>query len=493
MKLKTSLLLSWAVLACTTNLAHAEATEDEANRLSALFETYLTDTEGVVSVELDGDGYKVIFDLAPLTGEANKAASLVGESGGSFKVSPIEFKMASQGDGKWQVVEDQPITFNMEIKGQVTAEEKVESLKATGIFDEKLGTFSTVSGEMKNITVTEKLMDPSGTTGDVSATIKGIKIDQTATASGDSAVDIKSKFTIDSLTENLSMPGKPETGGAPMNFVVNAASGTLDLNGKAMKPKSLLDLLAFFVSHQTKELITKDQADLKTKLGAGLPLWENVQETGKISTVKINSQFGEFGIDTVDIGLEMNGVVKDGKFRESVGLTGMNVPAALVPPWATKLVPKNTTFDFTVSGFDLASPAQLILSQLDLSKDKPLPDGFEQVLMPSFMPKGAVDVALNPTTMSNDTYNVKVEGSMTAGPAAMPSGKAKINAKGLDEIMKIIQAAPPEAGLGSGLAVVIGAKGIAKAEADGSLTWNVEATPDGKVLVNGIDPSTLGK
>ena len=261
MKLKTSLLLSWAVLACTTNLAHAEATEDEANRLSALFETYLTDTEGVVSVELDGDGYKVTFDLAPLTGEANKAASLVGESGGSFKVSPIEFKMASQGDGKWQVVEDQPITFNMEIKGQMTAEEKVESLKATGIFDEKLGTFSTVSGEMKNITVTEKLMDPSGTTGDVSATIKGIKIDQTATASGDSAVDIKSKFTIDSLTENLSMPGKPETGGAPMNFVVNAASGTLDLNGKALKPKSLLDLLAFFVSHQTKELITKDQAD----------------------------------------------------------------------------------------------------------------------------------------------------------------------------------------------------------------------------------------
>ena len=57
--------------------------------------------------------------------------------------------------------------------------------------------------------------------------------------------------------------------------------------------------------------------------------------------------------------------------------------------------------------------------------------------------------------------------------------------------MKIIQEAPPEAGLQQGAALVVVAKGMAKTEADGSLTWNIESSPDGKVLVNGIDPSKL--
>ena len=80
---------------------------------------------------------------------------------------------------------------------------------------------------------------------------------------------------------------------------------------------------------------------------------------------------------------------------------------------------------------------------------------------------------------------------MTAGPAAQPSGKAHITMKGLDEVMKLIQAAPPEAGLQQGAAVVVVAKGMAKTEADGSLSWDVEASPDGKFSVNGIDPMKL--
>ena len=107
------------------------------------------------------------------------------------------------------------------------------------------------------------------------------------------------------------------------------------------------------------------------------------------------------------------------------------------------------------------------------------------------MPKGTVDISLNPSSIDNDVYSVKVEGSMAAGPAALPTGKAKITAKGIDEIMKVIQEAPLEAGIAQGAALVVVAKGMAKTEAEGSLTWNVESSPDGKVLVNGIDPSKL--
>ena len=481
MNFKTGLILSTAFMCIFGAAPHAFANDEEAVRLQKLFSSYLTDTKGVVEVKSDGDGFAVKLDFAPLAEQ----------SGGVIKVSPIEFKMASQGDGKWQIIEDQPLTVNLDMKDQGIMEEKIASLKLSGIFDEKLSYFSKLAGEATDISLSEKITDPNSGTSDVSATIKSMKIDQTGAAAANGGVDVVAKYSIDSLVEKINTAGKPERGMPPLNVVINVAGGDYDVNAKGLKAKSFFDAMSFFVSHQTKELITKDQANLKAMLKEGVPLWDNILVNAKFNAITVASQFGQFGADSVELAGDVNGIVKDGKLREKIAFNGLSLPAALVPPWATKLVPKNMSFDFTVSGFDIASPAQLILDQLDLAKEPPLPDGFEQVLMPAFMPKGAVDIILNPTSIDNDIYSVKVEGSMAAGPAALPTGKAIISAKGLDDIMKIIQEAPPEAGLQQGAALVVVAKGMAKAEADGSLTWNIESSPDGKVLVNGIDPSKL--
>ena len=490
MKFKTGLLLSWAILACTTNLTHAEATDEEAARLTTLFESFLTGTEGVVSVEADGDDYNVTLDIAPLTGEATKGATISGDAP-SFKLTPIEFTMTSQGDGKWEIVQDQSITMSAEIKGQMALEEKIASLKANGIFDEKLNYFSKLSGEVTGITVSQKMTDPNAGATDVSATLKSVKIDQTGAAASNGGVDVSAKYVFDGLNENINTAGKPQSGIPPLNIVIAAAGGNYDMIAKGLKAKSIFDLVAFFVAHQSKEEITKDQDALKSSLTSGIPLWENLAVNAKINTVTVASQYGQVGVDSVEIGVDANGIVKDGKFREKATFNGLNLPVALIPPWAAKMVPKNIGLDFTVSGFDLASPAQLLLTQLDLSKQPPIPDGFEQVLLPVLIPKGAVDITFNPTSFDNETYSVKLEGSMTAGPSAMPSGKATITMKGLDDVMKLIQAAPPEAGLQQGAAVVVVAKGMAKTESDGSLSWAIEASPEGKFLVNGIDPMKL--
>lgn len=481
MKSKTGLILSTSVLLFASTLSHAFAGDEEAARLKKLFSSYLTDTKGVVDVKADGDGYVVRLDFNPLAAQ----------SGGTVKITPVEFKMASQSDGKWQVVQDQALTLTMDLKEQGAVDEKIGSIKISGIFDEKLNYFSKLTGEATDISLVQKMNDPNSGAVDISATVKSVQIDQTGTPSANGGVDVVSKYTIGNLVENINTAGKPESGMPPMNLVINAAGGNYDLDAKGFKSKPFLDGLAFFIAHQTKELVSKDQATLKTTLKDAVPVWENMLVNAKLNTVTVASQYGQFGVDTVEVVGDVNGITKDGKLREKIAFNGFNVPAALVPPWATKLVPKNVSFDFTISGFDLASPAQMILDQLDLSKEPPLPEGFEQVLMPAFMPKGTVDVTLNPTSIDNETYSVKIEGSLAAGPAALPTGKAKISAKGVDEIMKIIQEAPPEAGLQQGAALVVVAKGMAKAEADGSLTWNIEASPDGKVLVNGMDPTKL--
>jgi hypothetical protein len=493
MKIKNGVILSctFFCLCSASHMAYAE--DDEAARLTELFQNYLTDADGVVSVEPDGDGFKVKFDTAPLTAAALKGTSMSDGGAADVKISPIEFKLASAGEGLWQVTQDQPIELTISMKGQADITEKVGTLKASGTFDEKLGYFTKMTGEAADISVINKVTDPAAGPSDSAIDIKSMKFEQTGTQASNGGVDLAAKYTLDGVTEKISSPGKPESGIPPMNLVITAANGNYDLTGKGFKASSMLDLLAFFVAHQSKEEVTKDQADLKEMLTGGLPLWENLGGKGTLNTISIASPFGQFGIDSLDASIDANGIVKDGKFREQVGLKGITLPAALVPPWATKLVPKNLSFDFTVSGFDLEAPAKLLLTQLDLAKEPAVPSGFEQVLMPAFMPKGTVDITLNPTTIDNETYSVKVEGSMAAGPAAQPTGKATITAKGLDEVMKVVQAAPPEAGLAQGVPLIIAAKGIGKAGADGALTWDIQSTPDGKITINGIDPNTLGK
>ncbi len=485
MKYRANLLLSLPLLFSVSHAALAAATADEATRLTEVFQSYLGTTEGVVAVEPDGDNYTVTIDIAPLVAKAAAA-------GTTISLTPIELTLTDNGEGKWNVRQDGPVELKIDSKGAVTADIKVESYSWEGVFDEQLGNFESASGEMKNVALAETITDLTQGKVDITAAIANVKIEQSAIANANGGADLTAKYELQGLAENVNSAGNPAEGKQPLNLVITAASGVYDTTAKGYKFKSILDLVSFFVAHQSKDLIVKDQTALKSMLAAGLPLFENINGTGTFKTISVSTPIGPIGMDTMAIGADVNGIVKDGKLRESIAITGLTVPATVIPPWATKLVPKDVTFDFQGSGFDLAAPAQAVLATLDLAKEPPLPAGFETTLLPMLLPKGTVDVVLNPTSISNDIYSVSAEGTLAAGPMKpIPSGKGTLKAKGLDELMKIIQAAPPEAGMQQGAAIIIAAKGMGKAEADGSFSWVVESTGDGKVLVNGIDPMSI--
>jgi hypothetical protein len=485
MKTSARFLLALPLLLSVSNSALAAATDDEAARLTEVFQSYLGTTEGVVAVEPDGDDYSVTIDSAPLFA---KAAS----EGTTISLTPIELTLTDNGEGKWNVSQEGPLEFKVESKNAISANFKIETYSWEGVFDEKLGNFESASGEMKNATVLESVVDPTQGKIDVSATVNNVKVEQSGTANANGGSDMVAKYELDGFSETISTAGDAASGKPPLNIVVTAATGVYDTTAKGYKVKSILDLVAFFVAHQSKELIIKDQAGLKAIMSEGLPLFENINGTGTFKTVSISTPVGPVGADTMAFGADINGIVKDGKFRESIAITGLTVPPAVVPPWATQLVPKDVTFDIQGSGFDLATPAAAVMAALDFSKEPPLPAGFENTLLPSLLPKGTVDVVLNPTSVSNDIYNISAEATLAAGPMnPIPSGKGTVKAKGLDELMKIIQAAPPEAGMQSGASIIIAAKGMGKAEADGSFTWNIESAGDGKVLVNGIDVTQM--
>jgi hypothetical protein len=466
-------------------VAMAGATEEGATHLTEVFQKYLGTTEGVVSVAVDGSNYTVKFDIASLASKGRM-------DGTKFEMSPLEFKLNDNGGGKWQVSKEGPLTLLLDVPGKIHLEGGSAEYTFTGVFDEAIVGFSTATTDVKKFSMKEAFTDPNkGSNVNVEYEILNGKSTSTATANSSGGVDMEAKMDMGAITEKVDMGQDPVAGTPPINMILTAQSATLNVKSTGLRSQSLLDLVAFFVAHQDKESITKDQSDLKKILSSALPVWNTMNGTTEAKNVKITSNFGEFGMEAMSGTVDMNGVVKDGKLTEKIALTGLSLPAGLVPPWAATMVPKTVNFDVTASGFDLADPASMILASLDLSTPEGLPPEIEKTLLPAFLPNGSATFTFDQLGIANDLFDLKTSATLDVGPAAQPSGKAKISLKGLDEIAKVIQAAPPEAGLKGGNAVIVVAKGLAKTEADGSLTWNVESTPDGKILVNGTDINTL--
>lgn len=479
MPMKTaSALLTLGFLLGASAPALAAATPEEAQRLTALFQSYLGQTPGVVSVTPQGESYAAKIDLAPLFAKVKDPTV-------SLSLSPLEWTLTDQGGGQWKVDQNQPLSFAFGVKGEGETKGSVASVVSTGVFEEALGGFTTTSAELKAVTAEQTVTDTGATTR-VSYAVDSVSMQTTMQGSPDAA-DATSTYSFSGLKETVSVPAAADT--PAMDLVLTAPSGQQDSTIKGLRLKAVSDLVTWLVAHQDPKEIVAEQAVFKDKLRAALPLFTSLSGNSTVDNLTATSPFGQFAVKQFGFGAEMNGIVADGRLRQTFSFTGLEVPAALLPPWAAGLVPESFKLDVGVADFDLAAPAALILDKLDLSKPEPLPKDLDAPLMQALMPKGSVTITLGPSDILAKLYGLAAEGSMTAGPVAMPSGQALITMKGLDETMAALQAGPPDIQqMSAGLLLV---KGLGKAEADGTLSWKVETTPGGAITVNGADVSKM--
>lgn len=476
----TTALLTLGLLLGAANPVLAGATPEEAQRLTALFQSYLGQTPGVVSVTPAGESYAAKLDLTPLFAKVKDPTV-------SLSLSPLEWTLTSQGGGKWKVDQNQALNFAFGVKGQSETKGSIASVISTGLFDEALGGLATSSVELKAIS-TDQTMTDSGTTMRISYVVDAASMQGTLQGTPESA-DAASTFSFIGLRQTVSTPAAADGSAPAMEFVITSPSGKQYGKVTGLKLKAMGDLATWLVAHQDPEEIVTQQAVFKDKLSAALPLFSSLSSVSTIDDVSVTSSFGVFAMKQFGFGADMNGIVADGKLRETFSVSGLQVPQALLPPWSAGLIPEAFKLDVSVSDFNLSAPAAMIVDKLDLSKPDPLPQDLDGSLMQALMPKETVTITLGPSQLLAKLYDLTAEGSMTAGPAAMPSGQALVKLKGMDEAMAALQAGPPDVQqMSAGLLLV---KGLGKAEPDGSLSWEIMTMENGAVTVNGADVSKI--
>jgi hypothetical protein len=469
-------------LLCSVSPAWADATPEEAQRLTQLFQSYLLAEPGVVTVTPNGPSYATRFDLMRL-------AARLGPPGFSASLTPIEWTITPQGAGKWKVDQDQPLSVAAKLEGKFDFKAQIGAITGTGIFDEALGTFASTATEFRQVAIEQTVIE-QGQPARTSYTLASLKAQSASTGTGGN-VDGSSTQSYSGFRQMTSIPAAADGSAPAMEFTLSSPEGTQSLSYVGLRVKAMNELLAWGVALQSKQAAISGQAELKDKLRAALPLWGRISGDATMKQVSLNSIAGNFGLAELGVSAEINGISADGRLQEKFTFTGLSVPQELVPQWASGLVPKNFSIDFDITDFDLAAPAALIIDRLDLAKNPPLPEGFEDELMPAFLPKGTVTIGLAPSEILAPLFQFTAEGSMTAGPVATPQGTALLKLKGLDESMTALQAAPAELGFAQMMPVILLAKGLARQEGDGTLAWAIESTPAGSITINGTDLSKM--
>ena len=456
----------------------APATPEGAAHLTEVFQTYLGTVAGVVTVVPEGEVYTLTLDAGPLMAMAPAEA-------GTYAMTPLVMELTDNGGGTWGVTQDQALSLTAALAGAFEIKVDIAAISSEGVFDEALMAYATSSAEFSGVTVAEKITPTGQPPMDVTIAIASGTTESTGEANPEGGVDVATTLTMAGFTETMMMPpmgdGMPPM---PITISVESQEQTGDLAG--FRPEAFLGLIAWAVAHPSQEAMQADMAGLKAVIAGGLPFFETLTSSGTATNIAVQTPMGEVGVASATIEVDINGVVKDGFFREAITLSGLTLPEGVLPPWSVPLLPSDLALDVSVSGFDLASPAAIMMALFDMPAGSEPDQAMQDAALAALLPDGAVDITLAPGGLSGTGYELTYEGDMTAGPMAMPAGSATLTLTGIDAVMAALQAAPDDV-KGQMLPMIGMAQGMATAGPAGELVWEIDATTPGSVKINGMD------
>lgn len=478
--MRISTLLALLPVTVWAGAAFAEpATPEGAAKLTEVIQTYIGAAPGVVTVAPEGDLYGVKIDFTPLLGK-------IPAPDFEASASPYEFKLADQGDGTWKMTQDQSFNLSVKVPGSFDVMVNVANYKSEGVFDENLKAFTSSTGTATDVTFKELVtaQDPAAAT-DVNYHIDSIDLKSSSVAGATAGVDATSTIVASNMSETMNIPGIE--GAPPMAITLKAASYTADSTLAGFRPDAFYKLVAFLVANPDGPAITAQQDALKSIVKEGLPFFDTLKSVGTMQGLSVETPLGVFGATTAAVEVEANGIVADGKLREAISIDGLSIPAGLAPDWATDLIPSKLSIDFALSRFNLAAPADMIIGAIDLAKNPPMDESKSAELLAALLPEGAFDITLAPGGVTAPAFGLTYDGSMSVSPAGgMPVGKAKLALTGIDQIQAALAKAPADQ-QGQVVPMLGMAQGMAKPGENGELVWELEATADGAMMVNGMN------
>jgi uncharacterized membrane protein YgcG len=304
-----------------------------------------------------------------------------------------------------------------------------------------------------------------------------------ATKSANGGVDFTATQKISNFVETI----KINDSDSGMNFPLTLQTPELsvDANGKGVRTKPLLDLLAFAVAHDDEAELKANQAELKSLMLAALPIWERLDGNYGFKNFEVESPVGKFGAAQFSTAFGMDGVSQNGKVDYAIKASGLTIPHQTLPEWTVPLLPTDIDLNFGGANIDLDTMAKKAIEAFDLNKNPPLSDEFGKALVADFKAKNP-KVVLGHSTVKNGDIEVAMEGEMTFPGGEKPDATVTVDVAGYDKIVNALkEAAKSDEQMAQAFPFALAVKGFGKTLPDGRLEWVINTKADGSVAVNG--------
>ena len=453
--------------------ADKPATPEGAAALKALIAKFFPAAQAgaspLVTVTAEGSHYLISTNLSALN-------ALLTETGLSYEPAVIATKAVEQDDGNWRVAMDSLPRVAFQSK-DVNGSVELTNFRSTAIISPPIAWLlsGSASADKGAIQLEGPKLTRSIDFGPVQETIA------TNVGAG-SSVSTQVKEEVADL--GLRAAGTSEKG-SPINFSARVEKALINLGVDGFKSRKAFDLWSLLAAHPERADLAAHEAELKGLLkdlaAPGLKLSEAIEAQKAVITASL----GAIALADVKYQLGAANAGPQSSIKLSLAAEGLSLPVGLIPPNAGALTPSKIDIAATLKGIDIAAAANEWISDLSLQGDGPvLSDDNALKVEAAFLSAGPVEIEFAPSHVVAPALDADFGGVIRLDHNK-PTAAITVHARGFDKTMAAVKALGPDVAAKAlpGLAL---AKGLGKAESDGSLSWLVELDAQRSITVNGI-------
>ena len=471
-----SLSLAAAVLWTFPALAGDKpATPEGADALRALIAKYLPAAQAgatpLVTVKPEGSHYLVSADLSALN-------ALLAETGISYDPAVIVYQAIEQDDGNWRVAMDSLPKIGFHSKDATGAIE-LTNFRSAALISPAVAWL--LSGSANIDKGTFQVQNPK-----ITQTIDFGPVQETIATNvgGDGSVSTQVKEEIAELGLKAAGAGDGENE-SPVNFSGRAEKALISLGVDGFKSRKAFDLWDLLAAHPARADLAAHEAELKGLLkdlaAPGLKLDEGLEAQKTVITASL----GAIAVGNFKYQLGAANAGPQSAIDLSVSADGLSLPVGLLPPNADALTPNKIDISAKLKGIDISAAANEWISDLSLQGDGPLlSDDNAAKVEAAFISSGPVQIEFAPSHVVAPAVDADFAGLIRLDHNK-PTAAITIHARSFDKTMAAVKDLGPDIA-GRAMPGLALAKGLAKSESDGSLSWLVELDAQRSIKINGI-------
>jgi hypothetical protein len=451
------------------------ATPEGAEALRALLAKYLPAAQAgatpLLTVKPDGSHYLVSVDLSALN-------ALLAETGISYDPAVIVYQAIEQDDGNWRVAMDSLPKIGFHSKDATGAIE-LTNFRSSALISPAIAWI--LSGSANVDKGTFQVQNPK-----ITQTIDFGPVQETIVTNvgGDGSVSTKVKEEITELGLKAAGAGDGDNE-SPLNFSGRAEKALISLGVDGFKSRKAFDLWGLLAAHPARADLASHEAELKGLLkdlaAPGLKLDEGLEAQKTVITASL----GAFALGDFKYQLGAANAGPQSAIDLSVSADGLSLPVGLLPPNAGALTPTKIDVAAKLRGIDITAAANEWISDLSLQGEGPLlSDDNAEKVEAAFISSGPVQIEFSPSHVVAPAVDADFAGLIRLDHNK-PTAAITIHARSFDKTMAAVKDLGPDIA-GRAMPGLALAKGLAKSESDGSLSWLVELDAERSIKINGI-------